>query len=206
MTKIYLWVKDEGWKEFELHSDECKAQLKENHIIIGNSAEIGNSAVIGNSAEIGNSAIIGNSAEIGDSAKIGNYAIIGDSAEIGDSAKIGNSAIIGDDAIIGNYAIIGNFAKIGNYAKIGNSAIIGDFAEIGDSAEILKTLFITGTKHSVNWWGTGIINIGCHKNTIEYWLENYYRIGKLEGYSEIEIEEYKSYILICEQLQKSVKL
>ena len=133
MTKIYLWVKDEGWKEFELHSDECKAQLKENHIIIG------------------------------------------------------TSAIIGD------------------FAKIWNSAKIGDFAIIGTSAKILKTLFITGTKHPINWWGTGIINIGCHKNTIEYWLENYYRIGKLEGYSEIEIEEYKSYILFCEQLQKSMK-
>ena len=55
-----------------------------------------------------------------------------------------------------------------------------------------------------NWWGTGIINIGCHKNDIDYWLKNYERIGKIEGYTTDEIEEYKGYILLCEQLQKTI--
>jgi hypothetical protein len=111
---------------------------------------------------------------------------------------------IGDSAEIGNYAKIGDYAKIGNSAKIRDYAEIGDYAKIGDKEVILKTIFITGTKHTISWWGKGIINIGCHKKEIEWWLKNFEMVGKKEGYTDAEIEEYHQYILICEQLQKSV--
>ncbi|MDR2943454.1 MAG: hypothetical protein LBV17_12805, partial [Treponema sp.] len=76
---IYLWVKDEGWKEFELTDAEA---LKERGIYIGNGVSIGNEASIGNGVSIGNEASIGNGVSIGDGARIGNRVSIGDRASI----------------------------------------------------------------------------------------------------------------------------
>ena len=112
-----------------------------------------------------------------------------------DSAKIGHYAEIGDSAKIGHYAEIGDSAKIGHYAEIGHSA------EIGDREVIVKSLFIKGTKHTIYWWGKGVINIGCHKKTINEWKDVYESIGEDENYSEKEIEEYYGYIIMIEQLQ-----
>ena len=111
---------------------------------------------------------------------------------------------IGNYAEIGDYAKIGNYAEIGDYAKIGNYAEIGDYAKIGDNEIILKTIFITGTKHVISWWGKGVINIGCQKYDIAYWKANFERIGKIEGYTEAEIAEYGMYIEICEKLQTAI--
>ena len=114
---------------------------------------------------------------------------------------------IGYGAEIGDYAKIGDGAKIGDYAKIGYGAEIGDYAEIGDSAKIgdkeviLKTIFIAGTKHTVTWYGTNEINIGCHKKSISWWLKNGKDIAEREGYSEEQTEEYRQYVLICKKLQ-----
>lgn len=89
--------------------------------------------------------------------------------------------------------------------NIGDWVHIGDGAKIGYRAHIIKSLFITGTKNSLNWYGTGIIHIGCHKKEIDWWVKNYKDIGKKEGYSEDEIEEYFEYIKICERMQKTIK-
>ena len=80
--------------------------------------------------------------------------------------------------------------------------IIGDEASIGNRAKV-KTLFITGSKHAVNWYGTEMLHIGCHKKEISWWKENYKDIGKKEGYTNTEIEEYGNYIMICENLYKA---
>ena len=104
---------------------------------------------------------------------------------------------------IGHEASIGDGASIGNGASIGHGASIGNRASIGHGASIVKTLFITGSKHSVNWYGTGVIHIGCHKKEISWWLENYRDMGKKEDYTEEQISEYYQYISICQQLQKA---
>ena len=91
--------------------------------------------------------------------------------------------------------------SIGDQASIGYEASIGWKASIGDQASILKSLFITGTKHPINFYGTGIIHIGCYKNTIEWWEKNYKQIGEKEQYSEAQIEEYFNYIQMCKMLK-----
>jgi len=73
--KIYLWVSDEGWKEFNL-SD--KKELESRRIYIHDGARIGYGALIGYGARIGDEAIIGDGARIGDGAIIGYEARIGD--------------------------------------------------------------------------------------------------------------------------------
>ena len=137
--------------------------------------------------------------------RIGYGASIGDRASIEDRASIGDEARIGYRASIGDEATIGNRASIGDEATIGNRATIGDGATIGNGARIIKSIFITGTKHTVNWYGTGVIHIGCHCKKIDWWEKNYKMIGEKEGYSEVHINEYYGYIKICESLQKSNK-
>ena len=113
-------------------------------------------------------------------------------------------ASIGDRASIGNEASIGYRASIGNEASIGNGASIGDGASIGNEASIVKTLFITGSRHTVTWYND-IIHIGCHKYTIQEWLNHFKSIGEKEGYTPEEINEYHQYILICKQMYNNLQ-
>ena len=48
----------------------------------------------------------------------------------------------------------------------------------------------------------GKLQIGCHKFSLEYWLDNYKRIGENEDYSEKEIEIYGKLIEICKEIDK----
>ena len=77
--------------------------------------------------------------------------------------------------------------------KIGYGAIIGDLAKIGYGAEILNTIFITGSRNSLNYYGEDLY-IGCIKMPVNKWLEKYEEIGMKEGYTPEQIKEYKKYI------------
>ena len=94
--------------------------------------------------------------------------------------------------------------KIGHGATIGDYAKIGYGAKIENDATIIKTLFITGSVNTVNWWSTGIINIGCEKHSIEHWKQNFKEIGENQGYTEKQIDEYEQYILLIEKLQSTI--
>ena len=107
--------------------------------------------------------------------------------------------------IIKESASIGNNVSIGYKAFIGNKASIGDEASIGYNASIVNSLFITGSKHTVCWYSTGFISIGCHYKSIKEWLELYKSIGESQSYSDEQIQEYLGYILICDQLQSLIK-
>ena len=51
-----------------------------------------------------------------------------------------------------------------------------------------------GGKHDA-WAAAGKAAIGCHWHTIEYWQENYRKIGADNGYPEAEIERYGAWIM-----------
>ena len=99
------------------------------------------------------------------------------------------------DISISSTAQIGNEARIGYAAQIGNEARIGKKAEISEKEVITKTLFITGSAHTVIAW-KDTMQIGCQKHAIAYWLENYERIGREHGYSADQRAEYGTYIKI----------
>lgn len=86
--------------------------------------------------------------------------------------------------------------SIGEGASIGERASIGKGASIGEGADFTKvnSIYIIGSKHSVNYYGHGKIKIGCHCRTFDEWLNIYARIGAKEGYTETQIKEYKMYI------------
>ena len=55
-------------------------------------------------------------------------------------------------------------------------------------------LQIQGSKHFVNIPDGKTIKIGCQCHDVEYWLKNFERVGKIEGYTTEQIKEYKRYI------------
>ena len=119
------------------------------------------------------------------------------SITIGDGASIGDGARIGDRASIGYEATIGDGASIGDGARIGNEATIGDGASIG------KTIFITGSRNPVNYYGLDVIHIGCIRKTIAEWQEQYREVGREDGYSYEQIREYGAYIQMIAELHKT---
>ena len=57
-----------------------------------------------------------------------------------------------------------------------------------------KEVYIyAGSKHMA-YSIDGKIKIGCQEHTIEYWIENGVRIGKINNYSDKEIEQYIKWI------------
>ena len=121
--------------------------------------------------------------------------------KIGDRATIGYRATIGEGATIGDRATIGNDAIIGEGATIGDDAIIGDGATIGDGV-IAKTMYITDVRHPVSYWGEDCIQIGCKKETIQKWADNFRTIGVDEDYSSEEIERYGKIIQLIKQFHE----
>jgi hypothetical protein len=43
------------------------------------------------------------------------------------------------------------------------------------------------------------IQIGCEIHSIEYWIENYKKIGLVNSYSDEQIEEYGEYIRMIQK-------
>lgn len=86
---------------------------------------------------------------------------------------IGEFATIGESATIGEFARIGKSARIGESARIGKSATIGEFINFKISA-----LYIIGSKHIVNYFGDGKIQIGCYLKTFNEWTNEFEAIGK----------------------------
>ena len=55
-------------------------------------------------------------------------------------------------------------------------------------------LQIRGSKHFVNIPDGVNIKIGCKIHPVDYWLQNFERIGKIQDYTTAQISEYKLYI------------
>ena len=116
----------------------------------------------------------------------------------GEDANIGARANIGEGAKIGAWAKIGEGANIGAWAKIGEGAKIGEDAKIGEGAVWnINPLYIVGTKHILCIPSQGIIKIGCIEHPVAWWEEHFRSVGRAEGYSKAEINEYRNYIALA---------
>ena len=104
---------------------------------------------------------------------------------------------------IGNGASIGYGVSIGYEASIGDEASIGNGASIGDRASSDKTIFLTGSRNTVNYYGMDMIHIGCIRKTIAEWQERYREVGMENGYSDEQIQEYGAYIQMIAELHKT---
>jgi len=75
---------------------------------------------------------------------------------------------------------------------------------IGAKGIILPIITIMGTKHTF-FYTSGIIQIGCERWPVDYWLENYQVIGEVNNYTSEQIAEYKTYIDMIANLKKEKK-
>lgn len=89
---------------------------------------------------------------------------------------------------------LGDGCELGNYCKLGNCC------ELGNGCKVPKSLFISASQHSVSYWGYDAIQIGYKKYTISEWQKHFREIGKAEGYSEEQIDEYGFYIDLIAKL------
>ena len=69
-----------------------------------------------------------------------------------------------------------------------------------------KVLQILGSRHPVIVRSYGHITIGCHHKPLGWWEEHYRAIGRTEGYSDIEVEEYGEHIAACRRFMERYSL
>ena len=117
------------------------------------------------------------------------------SAIVKASARIEEMAIVFSGKVFGDAWVSGNARVSGNAQVSGNARVSGDAWE-------KSPLYIVGTKHTLTNAKKGHIQIGCHLKPIQWWAENYKDVGKMEGYTEAEIEEYGAYIDLFKRLGK----
>lgn len=55
-------------------------------------------------------------------------------------------------------------------------------------------LRLTGTRDSMIVVNESVVAIGCYVHSLDWWAEHYNAIGKVEGYSREEIEEYRGHL------------
>ena len=82
-------------------------------------------------------------------------------------------------------------------ADLGGADLGGAYLGVADlrgaKGITLPIITITGTRHAI-YYHNGIIQIGCNKFDVGYWLENAEKIGKNAKYTDEEIAEYLKYI------------
>ena len=108
--------------------------------------------------------------------------------------EVGYGCELSDGCKLGNCCELGNGCKLGEYCELGYCC------KLGNGCKVPKSLFISASQHSVSYWGYDAIQIGYKKYTISEWQKHFREIGKAEGYSEEQIDEYGFYIDLIAKL------
>lgn len=95
---------------------------------------------------------------------------------------------------------VGYGCELSDGCKLGDGCELGNYCKLGDGCKVPKSLFISASQHSVSYWGYDAIQIGYKKYTISEWQKHFREIGKAEGYSEEQIDEYGFYIDLIAKL------
>jgi hypothetical protein len=103
--------------------------------------------------------------------------------------------VYGDAQVYGDARVSGNAWVYGDAQVSGNARVSGD-------AWDKSPLFIIGTRHALTNCEHGHIQIGCHCMTFKDWQEKGEEIGKREGYTPEEIEEYRLYVELFTKIGK----
>ena len=141
------------------------------------------------------------------------FAWISGDAQVSGNAQISDNAwISGDAQVSGNAQISDNARVYGESQVYGNSRVYGD-AQISGGARVYgesqvhgdawgtSPLQIQGSRHTLTECKKGFLQIGCKCYTFKEWELHFEAIGKAEGYSENQIQEYKLYIDLAVNLR-----
>jgi hypothetical protein len=131
-------------------------------------------------------------------------AVVEASCYVGPNARVyGNAQVSGTARVYGNAQVSGTARVYGDAWVYGTARVSGDAWVSGDArvsgdAWEQSPLYIQGTRHALTNSRYNHITIGCQEYTFAYWQKHYKAIGRAEGYSKEQIEEYGAYIrLFC---------
>jgi len=114
----------------------------------------------------------------------------------GDAWVFGDALVAGNAQVSGNAWVSGDALVSGNAQVFGNARVSGDAQVFGD-AWTFSPLFISGTKHSVTTCTHTKIQIGCQCYSVAQWQAHYKSIGKAQGYTPDQVEEYGMILALC---------
>ena len=149
-------------------------------------------SVVKNNSRVYNSRV---SNSIVDNSRVSSSSV--SSSSVYDSSRVSSSSVY--DSRVYDSSRVSNNSRVYN-SIVDNSSIVDNNSRVSNSSvydsivENVQLVSITGTQHGVHWRDGEHIAIGCEVHTLEHWLENYAEIGKNNGYSDDQIEEYKRYI------------
>lgn len=185
-----------GWELLTYeHRSDISEELAKRNIQINQNADIGDFPRIWNDVTINSGAIVGHNVTIG------MHCRIGDNVWIGDSVRMEKFVTVMESASIDEGSYIGQAVRIGENARVGRNSYIGRGAEIPAQKEVTTISFNLG-KHTVYYWGTDVLQIGCKVFHIDSWSADFKGIGQRERYSPKQIELYGMAIAMVRKFQR----
>ena len=104
-------------------------------------------------------------------------------------ANLGGAKLVG--ANLGGANLVG--------AKLGGAKLVG--ANLGGATGLLSKpvipLQIGGSRHWILVRQDGYLTIGCDHRPLAEWEERYEAIGRVEHYTDAEVQEYRAHIAHC---------
>jgi hypothetical protein len=90
--------------------------------------------------------------------------------------------------------VYGDAQVSGNARVYGDAWVYGN-AQVSGNAWVVSPLFIVGTRYSLTEAKRGHIQIGCHLQTIEWWLSpDGEACGRGDGFTDEQVIEYRLYV------------
>lgn len=116
---------------------------------------------------------------------------VADNACVYDHGRVHGSATVYQNAqVCGLASISGRAEVLGNaYVSGSTRLILGHF-----TSRDVCPLQIQGSYHEIYSPDFKHIRIGCQEHSVEHWLKHFHNIGKSNGYTSEQIDEYKAYI------------
>ena len=91
-------------------------------------------------------------------------------------------------------------AWVSGDARVSGAAMVSGEARVSGAAHEKSPLYIQGTRHAITVNSAELVQIGCHGYPLSIWLKSFRAVGKKEGYSDAEFEEYGVYLRIISEI------
>ncbi|MGA9668264.1 MAG: polymer-forming cytoskeletal protein [Terracidiphilus sp.] len=147
---------------------------------------------------------------VDESAYLHPTSIVYGNARVSGNARVygrvyGDARVSGDARVYGR--VYGNARVSGNarvYGRVYGDARVSGDARVDGNAWETSPPYLQGSRHALTLCSRTHIAIGCHVHDISYWLEHFKAIGKVERYTEAQIEEYGRHLNYFAEIAKSL--
>ena len=85
-------------------------------------------------------------------------------------------------------------------ASVSGNACVSGAARVDQGNHSTSPLYFQGSRHPITVVSAERVHVGCHCYPLARWLKSYRAVGKKEGYSDKEIEEYGVYFTMVSNI------